>query len=185
MRTVSPVRKSHRMPNKLLLKAVECLGVAALLMLLCSCISFDIGDWPSRFAYPHNAPPVNLCGSIGAFFAYYLMYYIGPGVFVILVSAVCFLVAKLAHRPIGQPVLRAIGLGLLTVAVSSSFYCFWPYRVYSFPAGSGGALGVGTAHFLRSHFALLGTSIARQSALRHRCGRRRKPAACGPEAGKF
>ncbi len=140
-------------------KAIECLGIAVLLLVLCSCVSFDIGDWPSRFAYPHNDPLANWCGSIGAFCAYYLMYYIGPGVFVILVSAVCFLVVKLVHRPAGQPVLRAIGLGLLTIAASSSFYCLWPYRVYSFPMGSGGVLGVGATHFLQSYFASLGSFI--------------------------
>jgi len=139
--------------------AAKCLGIAALLILLCSCVSFDIGDWPSRFAYPHNDPPANWCGSMGAFCAYYLMYYVGPGVFVILASAVCFLAAKLIHRPISQPVLRAVGLGLVTAAVSSSFYCFWPYRVYAFPMGSGGVLGVGVTEFLRSHFAWLGTFI--------------------------
>jgi len=78
---------------------------------------------------------------------------------VILISAICFLVSRLLGRPLGQPILRAIGLVLLTVAASSSFYCLWPYRVYCFPVGSGGLLGVGTAQFLRSHFALLGTFI--------------------------
>ena len=145
-------RKSKR-------KAVECLGIAGLLVLLCSCVSFDIGDWPSKFVYPHNDPPTNWCGSIGAFCAYYLLYYVGPGVFVILASVVCFLVARLAHRATGQPVLRAIGLVLLTVAASSSFYCLWPYRVYDFPMGSGGVLGAGAVVFLQSHFALLGTFI--------------------------
>jgi len=140
-------------------KAVECLAIAVLLVLLCSCVSFDIGDWPSKFVYPHNDPSANLCGSIGAFCAYYLLYYVGPGVFVILACSICLLAAKLAHRPTRQPVLRTIGLGLLTVAVSSSFYCLWPYRFYGFPMGSGGVLGVGTVVFLRSHLALLGTFI--------------------------
>ena len=140
-------------------RAVECLAIAGLLVLLCSCVSFEIGDWPSMFAYPHNDPSANWCGWIGAFCAYYLMYYIGPGVFVILVSATCFLVARLAHRTIDQPILRAVGLGLLAIAASSSFYCLWPYRVYAFPTGSGGVLGVGAVHFLQSQFALLGTVI--------------------------
>jgi len=139
--------------------AAECLGIAAALVLLCSCISFDIGDWPSKYVWPHNSPPANWCGLIGAFFAYYLMYYLGPGVFVILVSAICFFVAKLRHRAIRQPVLRAIGIALLTVAASSSFYFFQPYNVFSFPMGSGGVLGVGAAEFLRGHFAVLGTFI--------------------------
>ena len=139
--------------------ALECLGIAAGLVLLCSCISFDIGDWPSKFVWPHNDPPANWCGVIGAFLAYYLLYYIGPGVFVILVSAICLLLVKLAYRAVGQGVLRAIGLVLLTVAASSSFYLLRPHGVFSFPMGSGGILGVGAAEFLRGHFALLGTFI--------------------------
>jgi S-DNA-T family DNA segregation ATPase FtsK/SpoIIIE len=139
--------------------AAVCFGIAALLVLFCSCVSFDIGDWPSRYVYPHNSPAANWCGAIGAFCAYYLMYYIGPGIFVILISAICFLVFQLVGRPLGQPILRVIGLALLTVAASSSFYYLWPCRIYCFPVGSGGLLGVGTAQFLRSHFALLGTFI--------------------------
>ena len=145
-------RKSYKI-------AAVCLGIAALLVLFCSCVSFDIGDWPSRYVYPHNSPAANWCGAIGALCAYYLMYCVGPGIFVILISAICFLVSRLLGRPLGQPILRAIGLVLLTVAASSSFYCLWPYRIYCFPVGSGGLLGVGTAQFLRSHFALLGTFI--------------------------
>jgi len=139
--------------------ALECLGIAAALVLLCSCVSFNIGDWPSRFVWPHNEPPANWCGVIGAFSAYYLMYYVGPGVFVILVSAICILAARLAHRTIGQGVLRTIGLVLVTAAVSSSFYLLRHHSVFGFPMGSGGILGVGAAEFLRSHFALLGTFI--------------------------
>ncbi len=145
-------RKSYKI-------AAVCLGIAVLLVLFCSCVSFDIGDWPSSYVYPHNSPAANWCGAIGAFCAYYLMYYVGPGIFVILISAICFLVSRLLGRPVGQPILRAIGLALLTVAVSSSFYCIWPYRLYCFPVGSGGLLGVGTAQFLRSHFAQLGMFI--------------------------
>jgi len=139
--------------------ALEFLGIGLSLLLLCSCLSFDIGDWPSRFAYPHNDPSANWCGSAGAFCAYYLMYYVGPGVFVILGSVICFLIAKLAHRPTGQPIFRAIGLGLVAVAASSSFYCLWPHRSFGFPIGSGGVLGIGAAHFLQSHFASLGTLL--------------------------
>ncbi|MCX5636242.1 MAG: DNA translocase FtsK, partial [Planctomycetota bacterium] len=65
-------------------RALACLGIGVCLVLLCSCLTFNIGDWPSKFVYPHNDPSVNRCGWIGAFCAYYLLYYIGPGVFVIL-----------------------------------------------------------------------------------------------------
>jgi len=140
-------------------RAIECLGIGVLLVLLCSCASFNIGDWPSKFVYPHNDPPANWCGSIGAFCAYYLLYYVGPGAFIILASTICFLVARLARRSIGQPILRTLGLGLLTAAASSSFYLLLPYRIYNFPMGSGGVLGVAAATLLRNHFAMLGTFI--------------------------
>jgi S-DNA-T family DNA segregation ATPase FtsK/SpoIIIE len=140
-------------------KALIFIGIGLLVLLLCSCISFDIGDWPSKFVYPHNKPPANWCGSIGAFCAYYMLYYLGPGVFVMLIAAICLLIARLFNRPLGQPVLRAIGMGLLTTAASSSFYLFWPYQLFDFPIGSGGLLGVGATTFLRSYFATLGTFI--------------------------
>jgi len=158
-------RKSHRKTAKHqqaspgARTALRCLGIGVCLVLLCSCVSFDIGDWPSRFVYPHNEPSANWCGSIGAFCAYYLAYYIGPGAFILLASAICFLVAKLVHRPMSQPVLRAVGLGLVTVAASMSFHCLWPDRLFDFPTGSGGVLGIAAAQFLRSHFASLGTFI--------------------------
>jgi S-DNA-T family DNA segregation ATPase FtsK/SpoIIIE len=140
-------------------KAIEFLTIGMLSVLLCSCMSFDIGDWPSKFVYPHNDPAANWCGSIGAFCAYYLLYYVGPGTFVILGCAICFLIARLVGVPISQPVLRVVGLGLLTTAASVSFFWFWPHRIYLFPMGSGGVLGVGAVMLLRSYFASVGSLI--------------------------
>ncbi|UCC98372.1 MAG: DNA translocase FtsK 4TM domain-containing protein [Phycisphaerales bacterium] len=149
----------HQTTGTISRTAMRCFGIGVCLVLLCSCLSFDIGDWPSGFAYPHNSPTTNWCGSIGAFCAYYLLYYIGPGVFVILASAICYLGAQLAQRPTNQPVLRVTGLALVTVAASMTFQYFWPHRIFTFPSGSGGVLGVGAAQLLRSHFAVLGTFI--------------------------
>jgi S-DNA-T family DNA segregation ATPase FtsK/SpoIIIE len=139
--------------------AIQCLGVVVLLALFCSCLSFDIGDWPSRYVYPPNEPAANWCGVIGSFFAYYLLYYIGPGVFLLLVGAIGLIVTKMARGQVGQPVLRLIGLGLVTAAASSSFYYFWPHGVWHFPMGSGGIVGIGVTLFLTDHFALLGTFL--------------------------
>src|SRR4030065_2444385 len=72
-------------------KALIFVGIGVLLLLLCSCISFDMSDWPSKFIYPHNKPPANWCGSIGAFSAYYMLYYFGPGVFLIICAGILFL----------------------------------------------------------------------------------------------
>jgi S-DNA-T family DNA segregation ATPase FtsK/SpoIIIE len=90
-------------------------------------------------------------------FAYYLLYYVGPGIFVAIVSCLYFAVARVAEAEIEQPVLRCAGLALVTAAASTTFYCFTPHGLYNFPIGSGGVLGVAAAQFLRGHFAALGT----------------------------
>jgi len=151
--------KKKPVGGKLRTKAAECVAVAALLVLFCSCLSFDIGDWPSSFVYPHNSPSANWCGAAGALFAYYLLYFIGPGVFVALVCGLWFLAVRFVGGRISQPVLRSIGLGLVTTAASSTFYIFWPHSVYGFPMGSGGVLGVASAELMRRYFASLGTGI--------------------------
>ena len=142
------VAKKKNKGRKTYMIAVQCLAIAALVMLFFSCLSFNIADWPSKFAYPHNNPAKNWCGSVGAFGAYYLLYYIGPGIFVLLLSGISYIIAKLSDKVVGQSVLRCIGLVLLTVAASASFYLFWPFKVYNFPIGSGGVLGVGAVHLL-------------------------------------
>ena len=145
-------RKSYKI-------AAVCIAAAVALMLLCSCLSFNNGDWPNPYYHPHNRPTANLCGVIGAFFAYYLLYYIGPGVYILLSGGMILLVLQLSKRKIDQLILRLVGLGLLTAAASASFYCLWPHSIYEFPIGSGGVLGVAAASFLSSHFAALGTFI--------------------------
>ncbi len=139
--------------------AAGCVGVAVMAILLCSCLSFNIGDWPSRFVHPNNEPTRNWCGVVGAFAAYYLLYYVGPGIFIVLISGAYYLAAKLRDKTVEQLWLRAAGLVLITVAASSSFYCIRPHGVFNFPIGSGGVLGVAWSEFLLSRFAGLGTFI--------------------------
>ena len=127
--------------KRMKIKALQCLLVAGLLVLFCSCLSFNIGDWPSKFVYPNNKPTANWCGPVGALFAYYLLYYVGPGVFIVLISGMYFAVAKVAEIEIEQPILRGAGLVLVTTAASTTFYCFTPHGIYGFPTGSGGVLG--------------------------------------------
>ncbi len=76
-----------------------------------------------------------------------------------MISTIFFLVAKLINRSFDQLFLRGVGLVLLTIAASTSFYCLWPHKVFAFPSGSGGVIGIGAAQLLRNHFALLGTFI--------------------------
>jgi len=139
--------------------AAKLFALAAFLMLVCSCVSFNIGDWPSEYVYPHNSPSENLCGATGAFCAYYLLYYIGPGIFVLLISTIALLIINLWGRKLHQPIIRSIGLVLLSVAASATFYCIAPHSIFSFPIGSGGIIGIAAAHFLKHYFAVLGMVI--------------------------
>jgi S-DNA-T family DNA segregation ATPase FtsK/SpoIIIE len=160
---------ARKKPNKKKKKPVEfgpgtmaamyCFGIIFGLVLLFSCLSFDIADYPSSYAYPTNSPASNWCGTVGAFFAYYLMYCIGPGVFMLIVPTVLFLILKLFRREVDQLIFRSIGLALLTVAVSSTFQCLWPTKMFAFPFGSGGALGIATSDLLKENFAQVGTFI--------------------------
>jgi len=140
-------------------KALLVIGLAFVLMLLCSCISFDTGDFPSKFVWPNNQPAKNWCGSVGAFMAYYLMYYVGPGVFITLVSLGVACVVRLTDKHVSQPVLRTIGLMLVTASVSSIVYMIRRESVSVMPTGSGGILGAATVIFLKENFSLLGTVI--------------------------
>ena len=146
-------------PENLSSKAVEVIGLAVITMMLFSCISFDVGDFPSKFVWPNNHPAANWCGAVGAFFAYYLMYYVGPGVFLVLASSMTALILKLSNRKINQPFLRTIGMILVTASISAIIYMLRRNSESSLPTGSGGILGAATVIFLKKNFSLLGTVI--------------------------
>lgn len=137
----------------------QSLGLIFLLILIFSCLSFNVGDWPSLYTSPNNNPPKNWCGSAGEFCAYHLLYFIGPGVFVLLLYGLWLLGFKIAGKKIAQPALRTIGAALLAMAISSTFFCLWPAKMFEFPIGSGGLVGVGAATFLKAHFASFGTFL--------------------------
>ena len=131
--------------------------------LLLSMLSFDMADSPSQYVWPHNQESSNLCGPVGAFCAYYCLYYFGPGALVAWLSGAIALGVLLWGKPVTQPLLRLTGLVLVAAAVSTTWYLIWPseplafYRTGSFPYGNGGVLGVATAEYLKGNLADLGT----------------------------
>ena len=147
--------------------AAGSIGIVLLLILFFSCLSFNIGDWPSPYSSPHNNPAKNWCGSAGAFCAYHLLYLLGPGVFILIIFSGWLLVLKVvgqidpkfADKKVAQPAMRSTGAAILTLAISATFFCLWPHSAFQFPIGSGGLLGVGAAVFLKSHFAAFGAFL--------------------------
>ncbi|MBM4104438.1 MAG: DNA translocase FtsK [Planctomycetes bacterium] len=106
--------------------AVEGIVLAACVFLFCSAADFDIGDAPGESVWPHNQPVGNWCGPAGALAAYYLHYYIGPGVLLGLFACIWLLTAHLIGRQITQPVLRLVGMLLLVAAASTTWFLLWP-----------------------------------------------------------
>jgi S-DNA-T family DNA segregation ATPase FtsK/SpoIIIE len=134
------------------------------LFLFLSVLSFDMGDSPSPYIWPHNGQTANWCGPVGAFLAYYTLYYLGPGVLVGLAAVCCALLVNLSGKPVNQPVLRLVGLILVVAAASTTWHLVWPtkpvglYRTGSFPeGGNGGILGIAAGQYLSIHLAQLGT----------------------------
>ena len=143
--------------------AIEVILLFVCIFLFFSLISFDMGDSPSEYVWPHNTPAANMCRGAGAFCAYYTLYYFGPGMFLALVAIATALTIHLFGKPITQPVLRMIGLVLVVAAASVTWHLVWPteefaiYHTGSFPTGNGGVLGVAASQFLLPHLGLLGT----------------------------
>ncbi len=124
-----------------------------------SCLGFDIYDAPSQFAQPHNNPPTNWCGPIGATIAYYGLYYLSIGAYVLLISVGGYALAKLGAANYGQIPIRFIGLLLLVTSVAVLDYLFSSGSENGFPNGNGGVLGIGTGIFLKRYLSDLGTYI--------------------------
>lgn len=139
--------------------AIEGLGITVCLLAFLSCLTFDIGDWPSGYVSPNNSPFHNICGKAGAFAAYYLLYYIGPGVFVVLASLIGFLVTSISGKKINQILLRVIGMLVVTTVVSSFVHFVYEFSEGGFPFGNGGVLGVATGNALKVYFALIGSAV--------------------------
>lgn len=145
--------------------AFEVFLLAICVFLFCSVLDFHIGDPPSPYVWPQNQPVRNWCGSAGAFVAYYILYYVGPGSLVVLAAVTIMMAANLSGKELTQMNFRLIGMILLTAALSTTWFLLWPtdsrwiYRSGSFPMNNGGILGIAAGTFLRRNMANLGTSI--------------------------
>ncbi|MGB7156962.1 MAG: DNA translocase FtsK [Tepidisphaeraceae bacterium] len=140
------------------------LAMATWTFLLLSLGSFQPTDWPSHTVYPY--PPMqNLCGSAGAFVAYYLFLGIGQGVFPMLFfTGVCLALAAFDNR-VSDLWLRTIGLMLLCTAFAAAVHHLRPGSINGFPEGHGGIVGIGTSSFLQQHFNTVGTRLILLTAI--------------------
>src|SRR5688500_11587697 len=115
-------------------------------------------DWPSHTVDPHP-PTQNLCGTAGAFVAYYLFLGIGQGVFPMLFFSGVLLALAMFNNRVSDLWLRTIGLMLLCTAFAAAVHHLKPGSMNGFPEGHGGIVGIGTSAFLQTHFNTVGTRL--------------------------
>src|SRR5438094_4757063 len=140
------------------------LALSAWVFLLLSLGSFHATDWPTHTVFPYP-PTQNLCGSAGAWIAYYCFVGVGQGVFPILFfSGVCLALLLFKSR-ISDVWLRVIGLMLLSTAFAAAIHHLRPGSATSLPEGHGGLLGIAASTFLQAHFSTVGTRLILLTAI--------------------
>src|SRR5580658_1239291 len=98
------------------------LGLMALTIFLAlTLFTYDPADPPGANAYPPRAHVTNLCGRSGAWAAHLLLEGLGLGAYYLVLSLVVLDGLLVAHRPIQDRGLRAVGwclslLGLTTLS---------------------------------------------------------------------
>src|SRR5206468_12894863 len=128
------------------------LAVAAWVFLLLALGSFHPTDWPSHTVYPWG-PILNLCGSAGAFVAYYCFLAIGQGVFPVLFFTGVLLALVLMKNRVSDVWLRVVGLLLLSTAFAATVHHLRPGSANGFPEGHGGLAGTHASTSLPSHLS--------------------------------
>ena len=146
------------MRENLLRNTLLFLAISAWAFLLLCLGSFHPTDWPSHTVFPWPATQ-NLCGTAGAFVAYYCFLAIGQGVFPVLFFSGVLLALVLFNNRVSDMWLRVIGLLLLSTAFAAAVHQLRPGSANGFPEGHGGLIGITAATFLQSHFSIWGTRL--------------------------
>ena len=123
-------------------------------------LTFDALDWPNPAVWPHPSPINNGCGRAGAWLAYHLFYYLGDGLYpLILLSTVAELIV-LARRGMSDKVLRFVGICLLVAATATTSAMMHPDPAEGLAEGRGGILGLGIATLLHENVSSLGATLS-------------------------
>ena len=124
-----------------------------------SLLSFDAGDWPSPNQYPHNDPPANACGPLGAIVATTVFQSVGLAGWLAVVFLVGLDLSLFRRRQLVDLPWRAAGVVLAMLGTATLLALFLPDAVPRPVWGPGGALGVMASHVAREYLAPTGAAI--------------------------
>ncbi|HRX85510.1 MAG TPA: DNA translocase FtsK, partial [Phycisphaerae bacterium] len=122
-------------------------------------LTFSAADWPNPSHQPHNDPAHNACGRAGALVAYELFYWLGDGVYPLLVFGTLAAGLWMVHGRIEHVFQRAFGLAVLIACSSATVHLLSSGGANSLAVGDGGVLGTGLGMFLRQTFSGIGTAL--------------------------
>jgi DNA segregation ATPase FtsK/SpoIIIE, S-DNA-T family len=126
--------------------------------------SFNSADPPSHVVAVHNEPVANLCGMAGAVIAYWSYFVIGTGVWVIMAGVAAWLAITVTGREVSHPVVRAVGLLLMGLAVSGLHALLLP-RIGPMAGAHGGLIAEFAVIELTPRFNPVGTFLLLIAAL--------------------
>ena len=143
----------------MLLARVGWLVLGALwVFVLVGLVSFDAGDAPSHAVWPSNAKTANWTGPIGAYMSYGLLRVFGFGILIPMVFTGLMLTLRLLRRPMTQPIVRAMGVVVLTSSLCVLLGLLMT-EAGPMPGLSGGTIGLVGAGMLLPAFAMTGSLV--------------------------
>lgn len=132
--------------------------IAGWVFLAGSLIGFDPADPPSHMRWPVNSTPTNWCGPFGAFLSYHMIRLVGAGAYVLVGLIGLGLLSAAVGQAVRHPIVRVLGLVLLTCAVGCLQNLLFP-RSGPMPDLAGGLIGKVGTHELAARFGNLGSAI--------------------------
>jgi S-DNA-T family DNA segregation ATPase FtsK/SpoIIIE len=137
---------------------------AWLVLLALSLASYDPADPPGDLVYPPHAQAQNICGRVGALLAHSLLAGIGLGTYYLLASLVVVVWLMLAHRPVQDRWLRALGWSLSLLGATTLCTLAIPGASNGPVIGSGGYVGAVGRALLEMNFASAGSYLVAGSS---------------------
>ncbi len=155
-------RKKKEDPKALYLAIAWALAAGLWLLIAAAMASYHPADPPAHAYGVPNETIHNWVGKAGALVAHKINLMVGPGAWVALLGAGVMLVLTGIGRAINQPVIRVMGLVVMTVCASALIGVAVPTAVHGFsssPQGAGGLLATLINDQLTARFATPGTMM--------------------------
>ncbi len=133
-------------------------SAAFALFLAVALLSFNAADPPSHIVAVHNDPVSNLCGTVGAWIAFWTYHVFGFGIWMMLFSIGTWVTLVFRGYEVEHPAVRALGVLIMALAVSCFHELLLP-TVGSLAGAKAGLIAKTIVEQLTLHFSSFGAFI--------------------------